>query len=497
MHIKKLLERQQDNNNTAVIINNHSYSYKDLYDRAKTLSSFLSRIISPSSGNIALFLPNSYQYVYSYFAITMADKVIVPISNEAKAPEIVATVDYCDVDIIITDSKHIPIIIEVISKVSRPILIINGETQEIIEPNDDYNSLHITREPNWNEDLFDVAIMLHTSGTTSNPKRVMLTHENLIANIKSNICSLELTSADKVLIQLPMFFGYCNTAQLLTHIYLGASIVIMDKIFTPNYFWRMVERERITNFTTVPSCLLLLLESRSVAENQYASLRYICFGGGIMPFDQLKILIERYPSIGFVHTYGQTEASPRITCLLPPESLVKLGSVGKPIPNVELSLINITHTEDSKEGIGELIVRGPNVMKGYYKRKEETSRTVVNGWLHTGDLGKYDDEGFIYLVGRKKNIIISSGINIYPEEIEEIIMNFSNTEKVIVFGEADDLFGELPVAKIKFKNQENEQENISLLKEHCQKLLSTVKVPKKFYVVSEFEQTLTGKLKRF
>lgn len=496
MQIKELLQRQQKNENTAIVCNNTVYSYKDLYEQALNLSILLKRYSTSDSGNIALFLPNSYEYVFSYFAITMVNKVVVPISIEAKRPEIISTVNYCDVDVVITNSNYFSEISECLSEINRPTLIIDTDLQEVYEPNGEYDPLIQRRADNWNEDLTDVAIMLHTSGTTSSPKRVMLTHSNLISNIESNITSLKLTSEDRVLVQLPMFFGYCNTAQLLTHIYLGAAIIVMDKLFTPNYFWRIVERERITNFTTVPSCLLLLLDSQAVPDVRYTSLRYICFGGGNMPVHKLRMLIERFPSIGFVQTYGQTEASPRISCLLPDQSLNKIGSVGKPIPNVTVKIIDENNNERGYGEIGEIIVKGSNVMKGYYKRKNETTNTIIDKWLHTGDLGKFDEDGFIYIVGRKKNMIISSGMNIYPEEIEEIIMDFTYTDKVIVFSEQDDLLGEVPVAKIKFKNTNSEQKSMEMLLEYCRKNLSKVKVPKKFYVVSEFEKTLTGKLKR-
>lgn len=157
-----------------------------------------------------------------------------------------------------------------------------------------------TLSPNLSDD--DVAIMLHTSGTTSNPKRVMLTHSNLINNIESNISSLNLTKNDHVLISMPMYFGYCNTAQFLTHIYLGASIIILDTMFLPKQFFQTVEQEKITNFTGVPSMLLMMLDYRYAYKYDYTSLKYVCFGGGKMPENKLKLLIEKYQSIGFVQT---------------------------------------------------------------------------------------------------------------------------------------------------------------------------------------------------
>lgn len=214
------------------------------------------------------------------------------------------------------------------------------DNQSIETVNEESDYIDKTETFEMKENAHDVAIMLHTSGTTSNPKRVMLTHSNLISNAESNIQSLKLTEHDKALIALPMVFGYCNCAQFLTHLYLGSTIVILDSFFFPKKFFRIVETEKITIYTAVPSMLLMLLEYRYSQLHDFSSLRYICFGGGKMPVDKLRILIKKYPSIGFVQTYGQTECSPRVTALLPEDALRKIGSVGKAIPNINIKIVD-------------------------------------------------------------------------------------------------------------------------------------------------------------
>jgi long-chain acyl-CoA synthetase len=289
-----------------------------------------------------------------------------------------------------------------------------------------------------------------------------------------------------------MCFGYCNTAQFLTHIYLGASIIILDTMFLPKQFFQIVEQERITNFNCVPSMLLMLLEYKYSDKYDYSSLRYICFGGSKMPESKLKMLIEKYSAIGFVHTYGQTECSPRVSALMPQDSLLKLGSVGKPIPGVRVKIINEAMEECLEDEIGQIIVSGPNVMKGYYKQPEITNDTILDGWLYTGDLGYKDKDGYLYLTGRLKNMIITSGINIYPEEIEEIILEHNSVSDVCVVGENDEILGEVPVAKVVLKSEVDPR----ILIDYCKERLASYKIPVRFDYSTELPKTYNGKIVR-
>lgn len=341
------------------------------------------------------------------------------------------------------------------------------------------------------DSLINTAIMLHTSGTTSNPKRVMLTHKNLICNIESNIASLEFNEKDTTLIVLPMYFGYCNCSQFLTHVYLGGRIIIAPQPFNPAIFLQLIEKYKCTNTTCIPSMLFLTISIR----NKYdmSSLRYLCFGGGVMPVHKLKQIISFFEGTGIVQTYGQTEASPRVTCLLPKDCLRKIGSVGKPIPGVEIDILDKNGVPVKNGEKGEIVVRGNNVMKGYYKHQDKTEQTIINGWLHTGDIGRVDEEGYLYIVGRIKNVIISGGLNIYPEEIEEILINYEGIKEVIVFGEKHDILGEIPVAKVVTDGCYIDEGQIL---EYSKKMVDAYKIPKKIIFCEQLEKTYNGKIRR-
>jgi long-chain acyl-CoA synthetase len=493
MFITDLLNKASNSSTIALKQGDISLTYCEWKIKSKSLSQHLSKIISKDSLTLVLYLPNSIHYAIAYFGVLFSKRVIVPIGTQAKEPEVLSTIEYCEADMIITDLEHKEFIINCLEHDNNKIylyIIDTGETV-LINENMDFVKKSDYLIQTGNED--DVAIMLHTSGTTSNPKRVMLTHKNLISNVESNIASLNLTVNDKVLIALPMFFGYCNTAQFLTHLYLGAAIIILDSVFLPKQFFQIVEKEKITNFTGVPSMLLMLLDYRYSEKYDFSSLRYICFGGGKMPVEKLKLLIEKYPSIGFVQTYGQTECSPRVTALLPEDAIKKVGSVGKPIPYVSVQIFDENDNPLPQNKIGEIVVKGNNTMKGYYKQPEITRKTICDGWLHTGDLGYFDDEGYLYLTGRIKNIIISCGINIYPEEIEQLLLQHECVEDVCVIGEEHEMMGEVPVAKIVLKSDVSAAE----LKQFCSTKLADYKVPVRFDFIDSLPKTYNGKIKRF
>jgi len=494
LRLDELLRRQANNGAVAIKHGDKTLSYSDWNERSLELSKNLESVLASDSLNIAIFLPNSIDYAIAYFSILYSTRIIVPIGTQSKGLEITSTLEYCEIDIIITNLQYRDFLKDCLSNYMYRVSLcfLEDQNSEIMNEDKPFIPKSNTIENIGGKD--DVAIMLHTSGTTSNPKRVMLTHDNLLNNVESNTQSLQLTEKDKVLISMPMYFGYCNTAQFLTHLYLGASMVILDGMFLPKLFFQTVQNEKITNFTGVPSMLLMLLEYRYIDKYDISSLRYISFGGGNMPVEKLKALIEKFNTVGFVQTYGQTEASPRTTALLPSDSLKKIGSVGLPIPNVKVKIVDVNYNDLFANEIGEIAIQGKNIMKGYYKQETITKETIINGWLHTGDLGYLDVDGYLYLTGRKRNMIISGGINIYPEEIEEVLMQHPNIQDVYILPEEHKLLGEVPIAKVVLRNNVN---GIVDFRNFCSEKLTDYKIPIRFDIVDELSKTYNGKIKRY
>lgn len=493
MTINELLIRNSCSDKIAIKQGEQLLTYREWYNSACTAADKINNFLAEQSHNVVIFMPNSINYAIAYFGVLFSNRVVVPTGIETTEYELMSLLEYCEVDLIISCLACYEKLERTLQKYPYKcnVLFIEDYSHLVFSPKP-YISKSEGKVEKTTED--DVAIMLHTSGTTSNPKRVMLTHSNLLHNIQDNIEALKLDENDKVLIALPMCFGYCNTSQFLTHLYLHATIVIYQGMFMPKQFFELVQKEGITNFTAVPTMLLMILKYQYIRNYDISSLRLLCFGGSHLSIEHIKEMMQVLPGVDLIHTYGQTEASPRVTALLKEDILRKCGSVGKAIPNVEIAIMDDEQIVLEANQIGEIVVRGKNVMKGYYKQSEITKQTIVDGWLHTGDLGYIDNEGYLYIAGRKKNMFISKGINIYPEEIEEVIAQFDGVKAVRVMGKKHEFLGEVPIAKILIDDNKSFSEE--LLKRFCMERLSTYKIPVTFEIVKDLEQTYNGKIKR-
>lgn len=489
--VRELLTRLKNSDKIGIICEDVLLSYRKWNLYSEKLS--VEIINNENSKIIGLFLPNGIAYAVSYFACLFSKKVVAPFYIDGATNELLYTIKQCAISTIITTEKYFSCIEEIALKhnLFMNIIIVNnyGEVEKIVKLN---NPILPTKHSNEKE-LKDVVVLLHTSGTTSRPKRVMLTNSGLINNIKAHCASLDLDDKEISLVQLPMMFGYCHTAQFLAHIFLNACIVINPKPFFVTDFYKLVEKWHITNFTAVPSMLIALLRSKNIPYD-ISSLKIVCFGGA--PFSKTKLLelVDKFPSIAFIQTYGMTEAGPRVTTVPRDRATDKIGSVGQAIPGVLIRIVDTFGDTLPTGMIGEVIVKSKGVMKGYYKGENETKKLLYDGWLHTGDLGYLSDSGFLYLVGRIKNIIISGGKNINPEEVERVISSCSGVVDVKVYGVQDELYGEIVCADIVLEI--NDVETVQHIKSVCLENLSRYKIPKRFNVVDSISKTYNGKTRR-
>jgi long-chain acyl-CoA synthetase len=437
--------------------------------------------------NVGLLADNSIEYILCYWSILFSESTCIPFNPRLTHDELSSEISYCDCNWILCQAKH------------RDTALALSERNGIgvVEIGDDL-SLSLVRSPSsrrTRENSSDIAVMLHTSGTMGSPKKVMLSHGNLIANTQSHLESLELTSQDVVLIALPLFFGYCHSSQFLTHTRLGGTLVLYDApVFMPRAFCQCVERYGVSTSTAVPTMLYLLDQYPYLAKHDMKSLCYVCFGGATMSLELLDSLIKKLPATGFVQTYGQTECSPRVTALLPPDAVRKLGSVGKPIPGVTVELVTECGAEAAIGEIGEIRVKGKNTTPGYYKNREETEKIRRNDWLYTGDLARQDEEGYIYLTGRKKNMIICSGVNVYPEEIEYVLLRCPLIGEACVAGDEDVALGERIVAYV--VPHAGQSVTMEEIHQFLDGQLARYKWPSRLVLTDAIPKTATGKVNR-
>ena len=492
MLVKELLVRQKSNSRIAIEHLNKSITYEEWFQLSSKLSKKIFQLVKKDSKNIAIFLPNSIEYAIAYFGITFCNKVIVPIGAKSTLSEVKSTMKYCETDVIITEKSRKEFFEKLEKKYEYKfwVIYIDDFCSEIYNCNLDYLD-KTTSYVNCNNEN-DVALLLHTSGTMSNPKRVMLSHKNLISNVESNISYLRLSCNERTLISMPMHFGYCNTSQFLSHIYLGAYMCILKEPFMPKVFFETIQNKKITNYTGVPSTFFMLLNYKYEKLYDYSSLRFVCIGGSKISSKELMGISNRYGTFDVIYTYGQSEASTRVTALMQKDIEKRKDSVGLPIPDVKIKIVNDEGYVLPPYQFGEILIKGNNVMCGYYKNELLTEQTIVDGWLHSGDIGYIDEDGYLYVKGRIKNIIISGGINIYPEEIEEVLIGHPNVKKVRVESELHLLFGEIAIAKLVLYD-DKKTENF---KTFCSKYLSDYKIPKRFEIVEDIQETYNGKIKR-
>ena len=334
----------------------------------------------------------------------------------------------------------------------------------------------------------DVAVILYTSGTTGKPKGAMLTHKNLYRNAKDSADFLKVNENDKVVATLPMFHVFCLTVALNAPLMNGATVIIVPR-FSPQVIFDVVRKYEATVFAGVPTMYNFLLQSPGEV-NDLKSLRLCISGGASMPVALLKNFEKKYNVI-ISEGYGLSEASP-VTCFNPLDKPRKAGSIGTTIVNVENKVVNELGEEVAPGKVGELVVRGPNVMSGYYKMPEETSAAIRDGWLYTGDLAKMDEEGYFYIVDRKKDMIIVGGYNVYPREVEEVLYSHENVVEVAVIGVPDPQFGEA----IKCFVVTNASVNESDLLGYCAERLAKYKVPSSIEFLEELPKNTTGKILR-
>ena len=472
------LQNKYQPNSLAIVYKNKKYSYRELYLFSLSLSNKI-LAFHKDIRNIGLIIPKSVEYIIAYFASALLNCIITPIDSELTLEEIKKDANYCDVELILcsdtntynnTQLENIDTIYFTVSDLQTNSI----ETCEILENNDIANAN-------------DIALLLHTSGSTDNPKRVMLTHNNII----QNALNLNIVSTDRVLICLPMHFGYCNTAQIITHFLLGGTLIILDGIFTPHNFFKTIDNYKVNLFTAVPTILMQLLEFKHFNKYNTDSIRLITFGGAPCSISKIIGIQKIFKNANICETYGLTEAGPRVTCAQNINNK-KVKSVGSAIPNVEVKIILKNGSVANVNEIGQIVVRSPGVMKGYYKNIEATKKVLKDGWLLTGDLGFLNENNELFIKGRIKNIIIRGGVNIYPEEIESYLLKHPLVKEVLVYGKKHDLLGEIPYAKIV---PVNENLNINDIKDFAKKGLSKNKIPI-IEFVNSLEHTFNKKIKR-
>lgn len=463
-------------------------TYAQLWERSASIAEWLIAGGLQRGDRVATLLPASIDAVAAIYATWLAGGVVVPLNTQGRAGEVASSLAHADARVLLHESSYAER-----EQVSReaPFARFHAVSEAHLA------TPAVSASPR--ADLCDgprpadLAMILYTSGTTGKPKGVMLSHANLAANVASIVAYLELSSADRVLSVLPFYYSY-GSSVLHTHLAVGASVVLEKNFVFPHVVLATMARERVTGFSGVPSTYALLLSRVRLDEAELGSLRYLTQAGAAMAPATVAKVRAALPRARLFVMYGQTEATARLTYVPPGRLPDKPGSVGVALEGVEIR-IGDEHGREVPRGIaGSIRVRGPNVMLGYWRDEAATRQVLRDGWLDTGDIGYLDAEGFLFLSGRRTDIIKTGAHRVHPQEIEEVLLELEGVREAAVVAVEDELLGQaIGAYVVRGPDADLSAERI---KAHCRSQLAAYKVPKRVEFVTSLPRTASGKLKR-
>ena len=483
-------------NKTAVVFQEKRFTFKEINNRINRLANAFKGMGVRKGERVAILAQNCHQYVETFFACAKAGLVILPLNAKLAGPELSYIINDASASLLIIEKCFADITDSIRSELKTVNnLIIIGDL-----PNDDYQSLiakYSPEEPDIMIDEDDLFCLLYTSGTTGKPKGVMLTHKNILTNTVNHVSAFNFNHEDNTLI---VAYLYHIAAQwpLLSHYYIGATSIILKK-FEPEQAVKAIERERVTTVNAVPIMIEGLLNQLDMEDHDLSSLRWIGYGASPMPIPVLKRALDKFGPL-MVQVYGLTESGGVVTWLSRNDHVLngsdnamnRTKSCGKSIVNVDVKVVNESGNTISSGQVGEIIVKGENIMKGYWSKPQATKDTIKEGYLYTGDLATVDEEGYIYIIDRKKDMIISGGENVYSREIEDLILTHPAVNDVAVIGIPDKKWGESVKAVVILQQGKSISED-EIIK-YCRHRIAGYKIPKSVEFVSELPRNSTGKL---
>jgi acyl-CoA synthetase (AMP-forming)/AMP-acid ligase II len=506
---------------TAVVHGDRSVTYRKLLLSASRLGRFLRGKCGEPGERVALLFENSLEYVIGFFAVTQAGYTVVPLDTSLRPERLQFILDDCAATGLLVADKFARYLtdlarpggplrlvlhetaegrdrVSVADAVERPVLneILGGADgapfEELIEGIETTLPLEGLTHRAASPAPHEPAAIYYTSGSTGEPKGVMLSHRNLISNTIATVEYLGLTPADSVIVILPFRYIYGNSL-LLTHLLVGGRLVIDNRFAFPQAVLKTMAEQKVTGFSGVPSNFMILLENVNFCSDRLPHLRYVTQAGGAMAPEVIRRVMAACPDKQIFIMYGQTEASPRVSYLPPARLADNVGSIGIPVPGVDIRIADDEGDEVAEGEVGEIAVRGDCVMLGYWNQPEATAEVIRGGWLFTGDLARRE-RGLIYVVSRRKEIIKAGGTRVSAREIEERILEHPDVLEVAVAGVPDDVLGEAVKAFVVKRN--GAELDTRRLTEHCHIVLESHKVPKLIEFLDHLPRHDSGKINK-
>jgi long-chain acyl-CoA synthetase len=469
-------------------------TYQDLDIRSDTFAAWLQDNSVQKGDIVSFIMGNSPYFFYTLFGINKAGAAAGPISNWWQAPEVEFLIGDSTPKVLVVDPEFAPIISALKDKISsvKKVVVNSPAPMDLDFPHeylpDIINKGKKTPDMKDPPSKEDVATVLYTSGTTGQPKGVMLTHKGIVYGAQIKTQHIPVQPAERILCVLPLFHGGGLCDLSFPTIYSGATI-ILRRNFSANEFWNCVEKYKVNGFYIVPTMWNILLRIPEADSADTSSLRLGLSGAAPIPEIQLEECEKRF-HIPILEAYGATENSGGISANM--ENKRKAGSVGTSFSGIEVNIFNEKGHSVPVGEAGEIVVKGDTVMKGYLNNPEATGETIKDGWLYTGDIGFMDTDGFLFIVDRKKEMIIRGGVNVYPKEIENVISKHPAVDSVAVIPEIHDKYGQVAKACIVVKRGEScTAEDVQGF---CKENMADYKVPEHYVFRASLPKNAVGKV---
>ncbi len=491
-------------NKKALIYDDHTLTYQEFNNRVNCLASGILKYGFKKGDRLAVFMHNSVQHFEIYFASAKIGGIFVPINNTLKQAELQRMVDYVTPRYLFFDQEHKPLA-EGMGKDSANIEFLISIDEIIFEGIESYESWiesGTSSEPDSDENITDndISSIFFTSGTTGHPKGVMRTHRHEYINAMTNAVEMKLDYNDRPLLLFP-FYHIPFMDNTIRHVLMGNSIVIRKEgNFSTEDVLDIISREKVTICQLVPTILNAMIQQKTTIESyDLSNFRLLIYVGSTIPVAVLKQAMKIF-ACRFIQYYGQTESGPATTALRPEDHVLdgseaqmkKLGSAGRPVLGFEVKIVDPIGREVSRGSVGEITVRGEALMEGYWNLADETEASLKNRWLYTGDMGRLDENGYLYIVDRKHDMIISGGKNIYPREVEELLYQHEDVIEAVVIGVPDDYWGESVRAIVVKKEGSNISEKDLI--DYCRENIASYKKPRRVEFRKSLPKSPTGKI---
>jgi len=491
---------QKHDDRQAVWYKDAWMTYGELEERSNRLANFLIEAGVQRGDRVAILYENSFNYIICYYGTLKTGAIAVPLNTDVTVAALSYYLNHSGARVLLTNHRFVRFVGPAAQDApSLDHIILECETLPEFEGNfggarsrlQDILEQTPAAEPMARVIDIDPAVIIYTSGSTGQPKGVLLSHLNVVSNTTSIVEYLQLTRDDRIMVTLPFYYIY-GQSLLTTHCLVGGSVVVDNQFLFPKLILQTMQRTEVTGFSGVPSTFMRLLHRSAVRETRFDSLRYVTQAGGHMAPAIRQQVAEAFAPAQLYIMYGATEAAPRLTYLEPERLSDKLASIGRAIPNVEVRVVDEEGQAVPPHQTGEIVARGSNIMMGYWHDPEATREVLHDGYYHTGDLGQVDEDGYLFVVGRLKDIIKANGYRVSAREVEDALLEIDGVVEAAVTAVEDETTGEAIKAHLVWNSAEPAA--LESIRRRLKGKLPDYKIPRHVAFLDSLPKNESGKI---